>query len=177
MTWAKSIIIHMIIRKAFKYRLKTTPEIESQFSQFAGNCRFIWNKALAMNLFYLENKQPILWYQALDWFSKLWKKSDEYDFLKLSPSQTIQQTLKQLDRAFSDGFDKKQPNKYTPTFKKKGDRDSFTYPQGFKIDHKRLFLPKVGWVGFKKSREIEGTAKNITVSKQVKHWFASIQVE
>ena len=110
-------------------------------------------------------------------FSKLWKKSDEYDFLKLSPSQTIQQTLKQLDRAFSDGFDKKQPNKYIPTFKKKGDRDSFTYPQGFKIDHKRLFLPKVGWVGFKKSREIEGTAKNITVSKQGKHWFASIQVE
>ena len=43
-------------------------------SQYAGNCRFLWNKALALNLYYLDNKQPILWYQELDWFSKLWKK-------------------------------------------------------------------------------------------------------
>ena len=135
----------MIIRKAYKYRLNTNAETEQIMSQYAGNCRFLWNKALGLNLHYLENKQPILWYQELDWFSKLWKKSDDYEFLKLSPAQTLQQTLKQLERAFKDAFDKKQPLKKIPTFKKRGDRDSFSFPQGFKIEGRRVFLPKIGW--------------------------------
>ena len=50
-------------------------------------------------------------------------------------------------------------------------------PQGFKLDGKRIFLPKIGWVNFRKSREIEGIAKNVTISRQGKHWFVSIQVE
>ncbi len=169
----------MIIRKAYKFRLSTNTntEIEQLMSQYAGNCRFLWNKALAINLHHLENKQPLLWYQELDWFSKLWKKSDEYEFLKLSPAQTLQQTLKQLERAFKDAFDKKQPLKKIPTFKKRGERDSFSFPQGFKLDGRRIFLPKIGWVNFRKSREIDGTAKNVTISRQGKYWFVSIQVE
>ena len=167
----------MIIRKAFKFRLNSKTETEQLMSQYAGNCRFLWNKALALNLYYLENNQPMLWYQELDWFSKLWKKSNEYEFLKFSPAQTLQQTLRQLERAFKDGFDKKQPLKKIPTFKKRGERDSFTFPQGFKIEGRRIFLPKIGWVNFRKSREVEGTAKNVTVSRQGKHWFVSIQVE
>jgi len=167
----------MIIRKAYKFRLNTNLETEQLMSQYAGNCRFLWNKVLDLNLHYLNNKQAILWYQELDWFTKLWKKSDKYEFLKLSPAQTLQQTLKQLERAFKDAFDKKQPLKKIPTFKKRGDRDSFSFPQGFKLDGRRIFLPKIGWVNFRKSREIEGTAKNTTVSRQGKHWFVSIQVE
>lgn len=38
-------------------------------------------------------------------------------------------------------------------------------------------MPKIGWVNFRKSRDIEGTAKNVTISRQGKHWFVSIQVE
>jgi len=167
----------MLIRKAFKYRLDTPVETEQLMSQYAGNCRFLWNKALALNFHYLENKQPLLWYQELDWFSKLWKQSEEYSFLKLSPAQTLQQTLKQLERAFKAGFDKSQPLKKIPTFKKLGERDSFTFPQGFKIEGKRVFLPKIGWVNFRKSRDIEGIPKNVTVSRQGKHWYVSIQVE
>ncbi len=167
----------MVIRKAFKFRLDTTVETEQLMSQFAGNCRFLWNKALALNLRYLESKQPLLWYRELDWFSKLWKQSEEYGFLGLSPAQTLQQTLKQLERAFKDGFDRSQPLKQIPTFKKRGDRDSFTFPQGFNIDGKRIFLPKLGWVNFRKSRDIVGTPKNVTISRQGQYWFASIQVE
>ncbi|NRA83590.1 MAG: IS200/IS605 family element transposase accessory protein TnpB, partial [Gammaproteobacteria bacterium] len=41
----------------------------------------------------------------------------------------------------------------------------------------RVFLPKIGWVNFRKSREILGKAKNVTVSKKGQHWFVSVQVE
>ncbi len=44
----------MIIRKAYKYRLNTNFETEQKMSQYAGNCRFLWNKALALNLYHLE---------------------------------------------------------------------------------------------------------------------------
>ena len=40
-----------------------------------------------------------------------------------------------------------------------------------------MFLPKVGWVGFFKSRDITGAIKNTTVSKKGEHWFMSIQTE
>jgi len=167
----------MLIRQAFKYRLDTSIETERLMCQYAGNCRFLWNKALGLNLRSMENKQPLLWYRELDWMSKLWKQSEEYGFLKLSPAQTLQQTLKQLERAFKDGFDQSQPLKQMPTFKKRGDRNSFTFPQGFKIEGKRIFLPKIGWVNFRKSRKIIGTPKNITISRLGRYWFVSIQVE
>jgi putative transposase len=89
----------------------------------------------------------------------------------------LQQKLKDLDRAVKDAFDKNQPDKRFPVFKKKFLHDSFRYPQGFKLEGNRIFLPKVGWVRFFKSREIEGRPKNVTVSRQGKHWFVSIQTE
>jgi hypothetical protein len=49
------------IRKAFKFRLNTTPEIEHRFTQFADASRFIWNKALGINLHRLNNGYPISW--------------------------------------------------------------------------------------------------------------------
>ena len=88
----------------------------------------------------------------------------------------MQQSLKNLERALKDAFNKKSPKKF-PQFKKKGQRDSFRYPQGIKVNENRIFLPKVGWVGFFKSRDIEGTIKNATVSKRGEHWFVSIQTE
>ncbi len=148
-------------------------------TEFAGASRFVWNKALALNLSRLNNKQPIMWYQELDFWLKLWKKSDEYDFLGRAHSQALQQTLRQLERAFNDGFDKKQPLKRIPTFKKKGQRDSFTYPQGFKLEQKQnqVFLPKIGWVNYHNSRQVIGELKNVIVSRSGKHWYVSIQVQ
>jgi putative transposase len=67
----------MLIRQAFKYRLDTSIETEKLMCQYAGNCRFLWNKALGLNMRFLENKQPLLWYRELDWWSKLWKQREE----------------------------------------------------------------------------------------------------
>jgi transposase len=130
-----------------------------------------------MNEKRLDEKQPLIWYQEMAWFLTLWKKSEDFSFIKTAPSQALQQTLKDLERAIKDGFDKKQPLKRMPRYKKRGLHDSFRYPQGFKIEGNRLFLPKIGWVRFYKSRNIEGIPKNITVSKKGEHWFVSIQVE
>ncbi len=130
-----------------------------------------------MNLDRLEKRQSILWYNELAFWLPLWKRSEEYGFLKECPSQVLQQKLKDLERAFRDCFDKNQPLKRLPVFKKRGLNEGIRFPQGFKIDNRRLFLPKIGWVGFYKSCPITGTIKNITITNQGGHWYASIQVE
>ena len=168
------------IRKAFKFRLKVSTETNQRLANYAGGCRFVWNKALALNLDRLNKKQPILWYEELNFWATLWKKSDEYGFLKDLPSQVLQQKLKDLDKAFKDAFDKNQPIKRIPIFKRKGQStDSIRFPQGFKIEQEanRIFLPKIGWVRYRNSRKVIGTPKNVTVSRKGKHWYVSIQVE
>ncbi|MFB5616914.1 MAG: RNA-guided endonuclease InsQ/TnpB family protein [Nitrosopumilus sp.] len=167
----------MLKRKSYKFKLKTNCEIERKLFQFSGCCRFVWNKALALNLKRLEEKQPLIWYHELAFWLTFWKKTNELEFLKDCHSQELQQTLKNLDKAFKDAFDKKQSNKRIPRFKKKFCSDSFRYPQGFKIDNRRIFLPKIGWIGFHKSQKIEGKPKNITIKREPDGWYFSVQTE
>ena len=166
----------MLIRKGFKFRLKTDAKAENALARFAGSCRFVWNKALALQKERLELGEYCLCYGKLNTELQAWKKDDETAWLKETHSQPLQQALMSLDRAIQDAFDKKSPKRF-PRFKKKGQHDSFRYPQGFKIEGNRIFLPKIGWLGFNKSRELVGTPKNVTVSKRGKHWYASVQCE
>jgi len=166
----------MIIRKAFKFRLKTSSKIEGDLFRFSGCARFVWNKALALQKDLLEKKEKLLNYSKLAGLLCQWKETPETAFLNEVHSQPLQQTLMNLDKAIKEAFSKTNPKQF-PVFKKKGKSDSFRYPQGFKIDENKVFLPKIGWVSFFKSREIEGTPRNLTVSRRGEHWFVSIQVE
>ena len=125
------------IRKAFKFRLNTTPEIEHGFTQFADASRFIWNKALGINLHRLNNGYPISWLSERQFWLGIWKSSDELAFLKDVHSQANQTPLRHFDRACKDCFDKTQTNKRWPVFKKKGvTTDSFSFPQGCRCSKK-----------------------------------------
>ena len=156
----------MIIRKAYKVRLKTNADLEDKFWQYAGHCRFIWNYFWRLNKYRLDQGLPIMRYFEMDYFSKLLKASDEYGFLKEAPAQCLQQKLKDLDKAYRDGFDKKQVRKWLPKLRKKQIHSSFRFPEPkhIEIDNRRMKLPKLGWVSFYKSQAILGAIKNITLS-------------
>jgi len=167
----------MIVRKAYKFRLKTNEQQAHKMWMFAGHSRFVWNYFWILNKRRLENKQKIMrYYEMCFWLTHM-KQSDEYGFLQEAHSHILQQKLKDLDRAYKDGFDKKQPRKYMPTRKKKHQDSSFRFPIEVKVDNRRVFLPKIGWVGFYKSCEIDGKIKNATISHQAGHWYIAIQVE
>ena len=169
----------MKIRKAYKFRLKPSSAQIELMAKFAGHTRFLWNKALALNINRLRKKQRILYYQELDFWSKLWKQSDEYGFLAECPAHILQQKLRDLERAFKDCFSKTQPNKRLPRFKKRDRHDSFRFPapQQIKLSHRHITFPKLGRMRFYRSREIIGDIKNYTISRQAGKWFVSIQVE
>jgi len=84
--------------------------------------------------------------------------------------------LKDLERAYANFFARRAE---FPRFKKKGYSDSFRYPQGTKLDqaNSRIFLPKLGWVRYRNSRDVLGRVKNVTIRKTGDKWFVSIQTE
>lgn len=107
------------------------------------------------------------------------KQSEEYGFLKEAPAHILQQKLRDLDKAYTDGFDKKQPAKRLPTKRKKALHSTFRFPDPKQIhfNNPQIRLPKVGWVGFFKSKKIEGTVKNVSLSQKSGHWYMAVQVE
>lgn len=165
----------MIIRKAFRYRLKPSKEQLQAFVNFSGACRYIYNRGLAeRKQAYEQNGKGITYYEQNNACAKL-KTQEETKWLKEVHSQILQQSLKDLDQAFSHFFRRVKGGQVAgyPKFKSKGIRDSFRYPQGVKIQDNRVYLPKIGWVKFKKSREIQGTLKQTTVSREGDAWYVS----
>jgi putative transposase len=105
-----------------------------------------------------------------------WKSDTDTQWLKETPSQPLQQSLKDLERAYKNFFQKRAS---FPRFKKRGHNDAFRYPQGVKLDqgNNRILLPKLDWVGYRNSREVIGQVKNVTVSQSCGRWYVSIQTE
>ena len=144
--------------------------------RFAGCCRFVWNKALALEKETYEQDGKRHGYNNLAGLLRDWKKSEDTAFLADAHSQILQQSLKDLDRAYVNFFQKRAGY---PRFKKRGEQDSFRYPQGFKLDepNSRIFLPKIGWIRYRKSRDVQGVPKQVTVSWSAGKWYVSIQTE
>ena len=144
----------------------------------AGSCRFVFNKALALQKERYEHGEKKLGYAGLCKELTDWRNGVETPWLADAPVHPLQQALKDLERAYTNFFAKRAD---FPRFKKKGMGDSFRYPEAkqFKIDagNSRVFLPKLGWIRYRNSRELLGTAKNITVSSNGGKWFVSIQTE
>lgn len=165
----------MQIRKAFKFEIRPNGEQIRKIKQFCGCSRFVFNRALAwQNEQYEQNNSFKFSYTKIANLLPQWKK--ELLWLKDCHSQVLQQSLKDLERAFKNFFQKRAD---FPKFKKKGVKESFRFPQGCKLEQKnnRLYLPKIGWVRYRNSRDVQGEIKNVTVSQKCGRFFVSIQTE
>ena len=159
----------MIIRKAFKYRLYPNQEQQHKLAIQFGQARYIYNWGLAQS----EDKYPG-YHRLAKQLPKL-KAIEETAWLREGHSQVLQQSLKNLDRAFRNFFEKRAG---FPKFKSKRARQSIHHPQPKRgligRDGRRIYLPKVGHVRWVKHRPLEGLMKNVTVSTP---HLRSVQVE
>jgi len=164
--------------QAYKYELKPNGQQLRDMRRFSGSCRFVFNKALALQKTNHEDGNKFIGYVAMAKLLTAWRNSTDTAWLSLAPVHPLQHALKDLERAYKNFFAKRADY---PRFKKKGMGDSFRYPDAkqFKIDagNSRVFLPKLGWIRYRNSQDTLGTAKNITVSSNGGKWFVSIQTE
>jgi putative transposase len=164
--------------QAFKFELRPNGTQRRQMRRFAGSCRFVYNKGLAVQKARFEAGETKLTYAGLCKLLTQWRSETETGWLKDAPTHPLQQALKDLERAYTHFFAKRAA---FPRFKKKGRHDSFRYPdpKQIKLDemNSRLFLPKLGWQRYRNSRTVLGAVKNVTVVLSGSKWFVSIQTE
>ena len=120
----------MQILKAFKFELMPNGEQIRKMKQFCGCSRFVFNRALSyQNEQYKADKAFTFSYRKIDDLLPEWKH--EFTWLKNCHSQVLQQSIKDLDKAFENFFAKRSG---FPKFKRKGEKDSFRFPQGCKVE-------------------------------------------
>ena len=167
----------MIDGKAAMFRLYPTPEQAAQMARIAGACRFVYNLAL---------EQRRNWWRPGRKFNfasqcrEVTALRAEVDWIKAVPVHALQQTLRDLDRAYRwwDG------RASAPTLRRKGVNDSFRFPDPVSLQVKRtgkssgqIKLPKLGWGRLRGWQALPGDICNITVSHRAGRWFAAVQCE
>ena len=165
----------MLRRQAFKFEIMPNGEQTRKINQFCGCARFVSNHALALqNVQYAQYNSVTFSYTKIANLLPQWKKT--FTWLKDCHSQVLQQSLKDLERAYCNFFEKRAN---FPKFKKKGIKESIRFPQDCKLEqhNNRLYLPKIGCVRYRNSRNVVGEIKNVTVSKKCGRFYVSIQTE
>ena len=160
--------------KAIKVKIYPRKWQKELIEKHFGCCRVVYNYGLERKIkTYAETKKTISVYNLQKELPEL---KGEKEWLKEVNSQSLQQSLIDLDSAFSHFFRK---NNSFPRFKsRKNPKQSFRIPQEFKVskDHKAIKVPKLKWIKFRDKFNIPGDIefRNITISRDGNEYFASI---
>ncbi len=167
---------------AYRFRLYPNEGQKETFSRYFGCSRVVWNKALELREEYYKEhkndkqKKGLNYYDTARLLKEL-KQKEEYKWLKEANSQSLQQTLMDLDKAFKAFF--KGISKY-PKYKKKSAKQSFRIPQHFNFDDGVLYLPKMGkGIRMEVHREFpRDKVKQLTITKTpTGKYFVSLTVD
>ncbi|WP_299021328.1 RNA-guided endonuclease TnpB family protein [uncultured Photobacterium sp.] len=164
--------------RATKVRIYPTEEqAEFLIAQF-GAVRFAYNKALHIKSHtYRRHGVSLSPKKDLKPLLAIGKKSRKYQWLKQFDSIALQQSVINLDKAFSNFFDPKLKARY-PQFKRKHGKQSSYHCVGVRALDGAIKLPKMQPIEANIHREISGKVKSITVSfSKTGKFYASILVD
>lgn len=162
------------VLKAFKYRIYPTKAQEELLNKHIGCVRFVYNLALeTKQSAYVSNQTNL---SCFDLIKQLPELKEECVWLKEVNAQSLQQSITNLDKAYTSFF--KGRGNY-PVFKKKSNTGSFCVPQGVRIENGRLLIPKFKCgIRIVLHRSTEGSIKNAVVSRTVTgKYFVSVLCE
>ncbi|KAA1008203.1 IS200/IS605 family element transposase accessory protein TnpB [Paraburkholderia panacisoli] len=162
--------------QAFKFELMPTAGQVRKMRQFAGACRFVYNKALALQKENHAAGGKFIGKFAMKKCFTEWRNSAATPWLADAPRHPVDEAILDLDRAFQNFFAKRAD---FPQFKRKGkSSDSFRYPdpKQIKLDREngRISLPKLGYIRYRNSRMVLGEVRSATVSHRAGKCYVSI---
>lgn len=150
-----------------KGQLTLKPDQQAKVLQNIGNARFVWNQFLGMWNERYENNPAMPTLSEYDLNLLLPTLKQQYPFLKLSDSTSLQQVSADLTGAFKKFFNNKAHFKH-PRFKGKHHaRQSYTAKNvsgSIRYENGYLRLPKIGYVRFRCGRKITGKIKRATIT-------------
>ncbi|MFV0557299.1 MAG: RNA-guided endonuclease TnpB family protein [Enterococcus sp.] len=156
----------MLIHQSYKFRIYPTNDQITLINKTIGCCRFVYNHFLAEeNASYKNNKKSIGYVGCAKQLTQL-KKEDDTIWLKEVDSTALQSSLRNLDTARQNFFQKRAK---FPKFKsKKHPVQTYTTKNNhgsIAVHGNRLQVPKLGLVKFAKSREVEGRILSATLRR------------
>ena len=189
------VVSTMIVNKAYKFRIYPNKKQIELINKTIGCVRFTFNFFLGK-----QKDKDTYWYiieemvqngqlPANNWKGKCLNKYEtvkaipelkkQYSFLKEVDSIALQKSVENLADSFERYY--KKQNKY-PRFKsKKNPVQSYTTKHtngNIAVEGNDIKLPKLGFVRFAKSREIEGKILNATIRRNSSgKYFISIGAE
>ena len=164
------------VRKAYKYKLKPSPQQEWELERVLVLCRHLYNAAVG------ERREAwrmrgvsISYYQQKAELPGIKEAMPEYAVVN---AQVLQDVVLRVDRAFQ-AFFRRIREGQTPGYPRFHGRDrynSFTYPQvgdhgGARLDNGFLVLSKIGRIAVRWSRPIEGAPRTATISREADGWY------
>ena len=165
------------MNKGVKFRIYPNRIQKDLINQTLGCCRLIYNKGLAMRKDSFDSGLKTGYKETSAMLTGL-KKDNEYFFLKDVDSIALQQSLRDLDRAYKNFFNKLA---LYPNFKSKHNHNqsyrTMNQNDNIRISGKYIKLPKLGYVKFKQSMDI-GHINNVTVERtSTNKYFVVLNVD
>lgn len=167
------------MKRAYKYKLKPNYKQTVQLNQAFGCARFIYNWGLNQKISaWTEQHKTVSYFDLAKQLTTL-KKTEGYEFLNDVANESLQQSLRNLENAYTMFFKAK---KGFPKFKsKKKSKDCVKYINTVKFDfvNWKVHIPKCGWVNICKNRTFDIESCKIgtlTVSRDKcgEYWCAII---
>lgn len=160
----------MQLHKCYRFRLEPTASQQQTFRQWAGCRRWIWNWALEQKHKAVALTGPEVSRWHLQAQLPLLKRQPETAFLKECHSQALQETLRDVDRAFTNFFEKRA--RYPKRKSRKWTVHAFRISQQVRVEGSAVRIPKIGLVKARLHRDMLGTIKSATVKQAATgHWF------
>lgn len=168
----------MMIRKAYKIKLRPTEVQKTRLLEIADCTRFVWNYYLALKKdIYIAGGKPPNYFGCTKDLTDL-KRQEGMEWLKeKSIVHPLQQTLRDQENAYKKFFTKKSG---FPNFKSKHDvRRAFRIPTGWKLKGNKLQLTKDVKVRFGGTTPpMKSCLKSVSISRDsCGTWWASILTE
>lgn len=151
--------------KGMKFRIYPNKEQQHIIHKTFGCSRFIYNQGLSLRSNEFKNGNSI-GYKETNTMLSSYKKSEKFAWLKEVDSVALQQSLRDLDRAYKNFFAKRAA---APTFKSKHNHNKSYRTQCINnnicVAGKYIKLPKLGYVKAKISMPVTGKINNATIEQ------------
>lgn len=155
------------MERGFKYRIYPNASQRDQIARTLGCCRFVYNRALDVKKSaYAKTGKTVSWAE-LSRMLPAWKRDSETSWLAQADSMALQQSVRDLDRAYKNFFRRVREGGKPgfPKFKsRRHSRQSYRTNGGKVVDRNHIALPKLGTVRAKVSRPLQGRFMSVTVS-------------
>ena len=149
----------------FKYRIYPNVAQRKTIAKTFGCCRWVYNQTLAKRIKAYENGEKLTHINECIKQIAVWKKDEETCWLKDADSMALQQSLRDLDKAYKNFF--RNPGKTGfPKFKSRRNRQSYRTNNIQIVDKSHVKLPKLGIVKTRISRPHQGRILSATVKQE-----------